>query len=97
MLAFRDALSLIELMSTFRPKRILHTHEMLSAPNNCEDVAIYALRQFASVELVPGEARKETPANKSMHVKASAARIFNEKTVDIRTHRPAPLADDSAK
>jgi hypothetical protein len=54
-------------------------------------MVIYALRQLARVELITKQAPQQAPANKSMHLETRAARVFNEKAVLVRTHRPAPL------
>jgi hypothetical protein len=66
-------------------------HEALSGPDNREDMVIDALRQLARVELITKQAPQQAPANKSMHLETRAARVFNEKAVLVRTHRPAPL------
>ena len=78
-------------MSAFHPLRTLHAHQALFRGNNSEDMIIHRLHQLASIELVASLAREETPASETVDLEASAARIFNEKTVFVRTHRPAPL------
>ena len=78
-------------MSPIHPKLTLDAHQALPGANNRENMIIHALGPLAGIELVASEARQEAPASEPMDVEASAARIFNEKAVLVRTHRPAPL------
>jgi hypothetical protein len=78
-------------MSAFHPLQTRDTHQWLAGAKEHEHMVVHALGQLACVELIAGLAREETPAPEPMDVEASAARIFNEKAVLVRTHKPAPL------
>jgi hypothetical protein len=63
---------------------------VLASADDGENIVIHAFGRLACVKFISDEAPKKATARESMHVEASAARIFNEKAVLVRTHRPAP-------